>query len=86
MTATIAANGLIEIPAVFRKTDSVQDGQTFDIERVARGEYKLKVREEEPAHAEESWVDILLSCPVKDWYVPMEKEETTDDLKASCFE
>ncbi|MGV3660493.1 MAG: hypothetical protein ACO1TE_09920 [Prosthecobacter sp.] len=86
MTATIAANGFIEIPSVFRKTDSVQDGQTFDIERVARGEYRLKARDDKAAQGEESWLDILLACPVKDWYEPMENEQTTDDLKEGCFE
>ena len=31
-------------------------------------------------------VDWLLACPEKGWYEPMERGETTDDLKSTCFE
>ena len=85
MTATLSANGHIEIPSVFRVADSVRDGQTCDIERVGRGEYRLKFRDDQPAVSPGSWLDILLSCPAKDWYVPQKNSATTDELKPSCF-
>jgi len=27
-------------------------------------------------------VKLLLSCPVKDWFQPLDRTETTDDIKA----
>ncbi len=87
MTATISANGFIEIPPLFRESDRVRDGQTCDIERLGRGEYRLRVRtEDEPAHQRLSWLDILFDCPAHDWYEPSSNRQTTDELPASCFE
>ncbi|MBL9178938.1 MAG: hypothetical protein JNM65_12830 [Verrucomicrobiaceae bacterium] len=86
MTATISANGFIEIPPLFRASDHVQDGQTCDIERLGRGEYRLRVRvDDQPAHSSSSWLDILFDCPVQDWYEPAAGRQTTDELPASCF-
>lgn len=86
MTTTLTADGLLEIPEAFRKADALQPGQRCDIERVGRGEYRLKVGEPPEAAAGKSWVDVLLACPVKGWYEPQEKTETTDDLKSGLFE
>ncbi len=82
MTATISANGLLEIPAEFREADAIKGDRECDIERVSRGEYRLKVKEDRAAESGQSWVDVLLACPVKGWYEPLERLETTDDLKA----
>ena len=67
--------------AAFRAADEIKPGQQCEIERIGKGEYRLHVKDEKPQEPEESWVDILLACPVKGWYVPMEREQTTDDLK-----
>lgn len=86
MTATISANGFIEIPPLFRESDRVRDGQTCDIERLARGEYRLRVRmDDQPAQPGQSWLDILFDCPARDWYEPAPGRQTTDELPASCF-
>ena len=53
---------------------------------MSKGEYRLQVNDETQAESEKSWVDILLACPVKGWYEPMERRETTDDLKPLGFE
>jgi hypothetical protein len=47
--------------------------QEFDVERVDRGEYRLKRR---PTHSNEGVVDWLLACPEKDFFVPIESEST----------
>ena len=85
MTAIISDDGSIEIPPAFRAEDSVRAGQTCEIERVGRGEYRVKVRDEKEAAGRGSWVDILLACPVKGWFEPA-RGQTTDDLKTACVE
>ena len=86
MTTILSANGLIEIPEVFRKSDDLRPGQRCDIERVGQGDYRVRVTSEQTGEPRKSWVDILLACPVKGWYEPMERRETTDDLKPVSFE
>ena len=87
MTTTLSANGLIEIPEVFRKADALQPGQRCEIERLGQGEYRLRVGDAVvPAEARERLIDVLSSCPVKDFFTPMERSETTDDLKPMSFE
>ena len=87
MTTILSANGLIEIPEEFRNADSLKPGQRCEIERVGHGEYHVRVGEQ-PADGQpkESLVDLLLNCPVKGFYVPMDRTETTDDLKPLNFE
>lgn len=45
---------------------------------MGRGEYLLK-RKERPRN--EGLVKLLLACPVKGWYKPLDRAETTDDIK-----
>jgi hypothetical protein len=86
MTRILSANGLLEIPEAFRKADALKPGQRCEIERVSHGQYRVSVQDETPTEPEKSWVDILLACPVKGWYEPMERGQTTDDLKPLSFE
>ena len=71
MTTILSANGLLEIPEVFRKADALQAGQRCEIERVGHGEYHVQVNDEKPL-PKESWVKILRECPVKDWWEPLD--------------
>lgn len=71
MTTILSANGLLEIPEVFRKTDALKPGQHCEIERLSQGEYHVQVTAEKPA-LQESWVKILRECPVKDWWEPLD--------------
>jgi AbrB family looped-hinge helix DNA binding protein len=73
MTTTISSKGQIVLPAELRALDGIEAGQRFDVERTARGEYRL-VRREPPRN--EGLVDWLLSCPEKDFFVPIESEST----------
>ena len=63
----------IVLPAEPLEQDGVEAGQVFDVRRIDRGEYRL-VRMEAPAN--EGLVDWLLSCPEKDYFVPVELEST----------
>jgi hypothetical protein len=83
MTTTLTNGGLVEIPEVFRKEDALQPGARCDVQRVARGEYRVLM--EEGDADERDWVDVLLACPERGWYVPLERQETTANLKPSLF-
>ncbi len=73
MKTTVSSKGQIVLPAELRQQDRIEPGQEFDVERLDRGEYRLVRR---PAHQNEGLVDWLLSCPEKDFFVPIESEPT----------
>ena len=73
MKTTVSSKGQIVLPAEIRREDRIEAGQEFDIERVDRGEYRLK-RRSTPAN--EGVVDWLLACPEKGFFVPIESEST----------
>lgn len=79
MRTTVSTKGQIILPAEIRHRDAIEAGQEFEIERIDRGEYLLK-RKERPRN--EGLVELLLACPVKGWFQPMDRAETTDDIKA----
>ena len=58
--------------------DQVKPGQTFEIERLDRGDYRLKLVEESPNAGLVAW---LLACPVKGFLDGTESPETTDDIQ-----
>jgi bifunctional DNA-binding transcriptional regulator/antitoxin component of YhaV-PrlF toxin-antitoxin module len=76
MKTRMSSKGQIVLPAELRKVDGIEIGQEFDIERLDRGEYRLLIREPPP---NEGAVDWLLSCPEKDFFVPI-ASESTDEL------
>ncbi len=76
MRTRVSSKGQIVLPAELRAMDHIAIGQEFDIERVDRGEYRLVRREPPPNQGAIEW---LLSCPEKDFFVPIESE-STDDL------
>jgi AbrB family looped-hinge helix DNA binding protein len=78
MRTTISSKGQIVVPALLREQDDLRPGQKFEIERLDRGEYLLKRKGRRP---NEGLVDLLLACPVKGWFVPMDRTETTDDIE-----
>lgn len=71
MTTILSADGLLEIPEVFRQADALKRGQHCKIERLSQGEYHVQVIDEKPA-LQESWVKILRECPVQDWWEPLD--------------
>lgn len=70
----VSSKGQIVLPAELRKRDGISAGDRFTVERVKAGSYMLTL--EAPKGTLVEW---LLACPVKDWFVPMERTETTTE-------
>jgi AbrB family looped-hinge helix DNA binding protein len=79
MKTTISSKGQIVLPAEIRKQDGIETGQEFEVERLDRGEYLLKLKER---RRNEGLVKLLLACPAKGWFRAMDRSETTDDIEA----
>jgi AbrB family looped-hinge helix DNA binding protein len=77
MKTIISSKGQIVLPAEFRREDGIEPGQEFEIERVDRGEYLLKRTR---LQRNEGLVQLLLACPIKDWFQPASRTESTDDV------
>ena len=73
MKTTMSSKGQIVLPAEIRQQDRIEAGQEFDIERLDRGEYRLKRCSVPP---NEGVVDWLLACPEKGFFVLVESEST----------
>ena len=82
MKTRISSKGQIVLPAELRQQDSIQPGQEFEVERVDAGEYRLKRKSR---RRNEGVLKLLLSCPVKGWFKPMDRSETTDDIQPPTF-
>ncbi len=78
MRTTVSAKGQIILPAEIRREDDIRSGQEFEIERLDRGEYLLKAKDET---AKSTARKVVASCPVKDWFQPLDRTEITDDIK-----
>ena len=78
MRTTVSTKGQIILPAEIRREDDIKPGQEFEIERIDRGEYLLKRKTKA---RNRGLVKLLLFCPVKDWFQPLERTETTDHIK-----
>ena len=79
MKTTVSTKGQIILPAEIRQRDGIESGQEFEVERIDRGEYRLKRKER---RRNEGLVKLLLACPIKGWFEPMDRKETTTDIKA----
>ena len=79
MTTTVYSKGQIVLPAKIRQQDRIEPGQEFEVERIDSGEYLLK-RKMRPRN--DGLVKLLLACPVKGWFKPIDRAETTDDIAA----
>ena len=77
MVTTVSTKGQIVLPAEFREQDGIQAGQEFEVERIDCGKYRLRRK----ALRNRGLVTLLLACPVKGWFRPMDRSETTDDLR-----
>jgi hypothetical protein len=67
MKTTVSTKGRIVLHAVLRQRDDVRPGREFEVQRIKRGEYRLKRKERQ---RNEGLVDLLLACPVKGWFKP----------------
>ena len=73
MKTAVSTKGQIVIPAEIRQQDEIEPGQQFEIERIDRGEYRLR-RLSPPRN--QGLLDWLLTCPEKGFFVPIESEST----------
>lgn len=77
MTTTVSSKGQIVLPAEFRRRDGIEPGHEFEVERHGAGVYRLTLSKPPKNHG---LVDLLLACPVKDWFVPV-PSESSDRIK-----
>jgi AbrB family looped-hinge helix DNA binding protein len=73
MRTRVSSKGQIVLPAELREQDGIESGQEFDVHRLDRGEYRLVRR---GPRSNEGVLDWLLSCPEKDFFVPLASEST----------
>lgn len=73
MNTIVSTKGQVVLPQELREQDRIVPGQKFEIERLEAGQYLLK---RVPTGNNSGLVDWLLSCPEKDWFVPVESEST----------
>ena len=76
MRTRVSSKGQIVLPAEVRRLDQVEAGQEFEVERLARGDYRLVRRASRPNAGVVEW---LLTCPEKGFFVPV-PSESTDSL------
>ena len=77
MKTSISTKGQIVLPAEIRQRDSIEPGDEFEVERIDVGDYRLRRTKRRP---NQGLVDMLLACPMKDWFQPMDRSETTNDI------
>ena len=78
MRTIISNKGELILPAELRREDDIKPGQEFEIERLSRGKYLLK---RTPKQRNKGLVELLRACPVKNWFQPLDRTETTDHIK-----
>lgn len=77
MTTIISSKGQIVLPVEIRRQDDIKPGQEFEIQRLDRGEYRLKRKR---PRRNRGLVKLLLACPVKSWFRPIDRSETIENL------
>ena len=77
MTTILSSKGQVVLPAELRRKDNIRPGERFEIERIERGEYRL-TRLTRRRNA--GLVSLLLACPARGRFRPMDRRETTDDV------
>ncbi len=80
MKTTISSKGQIVLPAELRREDDLRTGDQFEVERLDEGAYVLRRVTGRPNRG---LVSLLRTCPGQDWFVPVERGETTDDVPVS---
>jgi len=75
MHTRVSSKGQIVLPAAVRQQDDIKPGQEFEVERIDRGEYRLRRCEPSPNQGLADW---LLACPEKGFFVGVASESTDD--------
>ena len=79
MRITVSSKGQVVLPADLRRQDGIKAGQEFEVERLNRGEYRLKRLFR---RRNRGLVKLLLACPARGWFRPADRTETTVDIRA----
>ena len=61
------------LPEEIRAEDRIEEGEEFRFERIGKGDYRLTRCQ---THENSGLVDWLLSCPEKNYFVPIQSEST----------
>ena len=72
MKTRVSSKGQIVLPAELRQMDRVEPGQEFDVERLDCGDYRLR----RSARRNQGLIDLLLACPHKGFFEPIDSEST----------
>ncbi len=78
MKTIVSTKGQIVLPAEIRQRDGIEPGQEFEIERIDCGEYRLQ---RIARRRNDGLVKLLLACPVRGWFQPIARTETTDRIE-----
>ena len=78
MKTTVSTKGQIILPAEIRRRDHIEAGQEFEVERLEPGTYRLT---RTSGRRNKGLLALLRACPVKGWFRPADRRETTEDLK-----
>ncbi len=73
METRVSTKGQIVLPSELRRQDRIEPGDEFDVERIDEGDYRLVRRRRRP---NQGLVELLLACPVKGFFTPIESEST----------
>jgi len=77
MKTTVSFKGQIVLPADLRREDGIAPGDRFEVERLNAGEYVLRRVRPRPNLG---LLVLLRSCPEDGWFVPADREPTTDEV------
>ena len=72
MKTAVSTKGQIVLPAEIRRRDRIEAGDEFEVERLDRGEYRLRL----VPSRNDGLLDWLLACPEKGFFIPIESEST----------
>lgn len=83
---TMTEQGQVALPLALLRKDRIRACQQFEIERLKAGQYLLKkLPKKIPVKGKGgTFVDLLLACPEKGWFQPIESEST--DTIINVFE
>lgn len=83
MRTTISRTGRIALSAQLQRLDNIESGDIFEIKRIGRGKYLLRRR---TGPRNEGLIGLLLACPAKDWFRPLDRTELTGSVPVPAIE
>jgi AbrB family looped-hinge helix DNA binding protein len=78
MVTTVSSKGQIVLPAQLRQQDRIEPGHQLEVERIDSGEDRPKRL---AGRRNTGLVKLLLACPVRRWSTPLDRSESTDEVR-----